>query len=114
MLLHCEHGFPRQAQFMERFTARARDRIAAFPGYEIKGPQGCSVREVQVPLAATTGATIDALLTELGRLRELTPLIDQTISECLGENEPAAGVQLEDRSGGGAEEAAAEGAGTST
>lgn len=84
MLLHCEGGIPQQAKCMELLTARTRERIAAWSGYTVKGPQGCSVCEAQIPLGATPAATIDALLAELCRLRELAPTIDQTVEEHLG------------------------------
>ena len=83
--LHCEDGFPAQARFMRLITERIRDRVASWEGYQIQGPSGSSVCEVQVPLCATPADTCETLLCELERLRELTPVIDDTIAECLAD-----------------------------
>ena len=81
VMLHCERGFPQQAEFMHAFTHKARARMEAL-GYEVQGPSGCSVCEKQVPLGLDAMATIDALETELRRLqKDLAPLIDATVTE---------------------------------
>ena len=81
VMLHCERGFPQQAEFMHAFTHKARARMEAL-GYKVQGPSGCSVCEKQVPLGFDAMATIDALETELRRLqKELAPLIDATVTE---------------------------------
>ena len=50
-------------------------------GYEILGPDGCSVCEVFLPLGETPRETTAALASELRRLQqELGPLIDETIA----------------------------------
>ena len=49
----------------------------------MKGPKGCSVCEIMVPIKSTTDETIDDLAAELIRLQSLAPLIDSTIEDVL-------------------------------
>merc|ERR1719336_372170 len=78
--LHCEGGCPFQAEFIRRFTAKARGVIEGWgAGYTVFGPAGrYNVCQVEVPLGATPGAMADSLATELRRLQTLAPLIDET------------------------------------
>ena len=80
--VHCEGGFPKQNEFMSIFTERARVQIESW-GYTVKGPKGCSVCEIMVPIKSTADETIDDLATELIRLQSLAPLIDSTIEDVL-------------------------------
>ena len=80
--LHCEGGFPKQREFMELFTERARKQIKSL-GYKVKGPKGCSVCEIMVPLGSTADETVEVLAGALIRLQTLAPLIDQTIEDIL-------------------------------
>ena len=81
--IHCEGGFPKQREFMLFFIEQARPLIESWLGYEIKGPKGCSVCEIMVPIKSTADETIDDLATELIRLQSLTSMIDQTIEDVL-------------------------------
>jgi len=57
--------------------------IESWPGYKIKGPKGCSVCEIMVPIKSTADETINDLATELIKLQTLAPLIDSTIENVL-------------------------------
>ena len=57
-------------------------------GWAVLGPEGQSVCEIQVPLAATPVKTVEALAVELRRLQTLAPMIDETIADCLAERTP--------------------------
>ena len=61
----------------------SRPLIESWPGYTCKGPKGCSVCEIMVPIKSTADETIDDLASELIRLQSLTPLIDSTIKDVL-------------------------------
>ena len=81
--LHCEGGFPKQREFMDKFIERAKSQIDEWPGYKILGPKGGSVCEIWVPLGSTVDETMDVLANEIIRLQTLAPLIDQTIADVL-------------------------------
>ena len=83
--IHCEGGFPKQREFMSVFTDKARKQIESWPGYTVtvKGPKGCSVCEIMVPIKSTADKTINDLASALIKLQTLAPLIDSTIEDVL-------------------------------
>ncbi len=51
-------------------------------GWEVHGPEGSSVCEVEVALSGEAKDTVERLEVEMRRLQTLEQLIDDTIREC--------------------------------
>jgi len=78
--MHVESDFPKDEEFVRLFTGLARPVIEGWKGYKVQGT-GYMICQRKLPLDPQSLQS--RLVEEFGRLQELAPMIDRTISDVL-------------------------------